>query len=139
MRVADTDPVVAAVQTNCHIADERHAGDMTLCIYLLQMREFYRWERGLAFGAPLPRDAVGAWIAEREGLWATLAGQDFVPLPCGPGDRVLDPFDVDAVNAWLHPRGATRLGFDIAATGQYWIDRHGTGQDRAMPAGAAGA
>ncbi len=105
MRVADTDPVVAAVQTNCHIADERHAGDMTLCIYLLQMREFYRWERGLAFGAPLPRDAVGAWIAEREGLWATLAGQDFVPLPCGPGDRVLDPFDVDAVNAWLHPRG----------------------------------
>ncbi|MCC6719057.1 MAG: Hint domain-containing protein [Acetobacteraceae bacterium] len=42
-------------------------------------------------------------------------------------------------HAWLHPRGATRLGFDIAATGQYWIDRHGTGQDRAMPAGAAGA
>ncbi|MDO9073018.1 MAG: hypothetical protein Q7U73_07115 [Rubrivivax sp.] len=105
MNAVDFDPVVAAVQTNCHIADERHAGDMTLCIYLLQMREFYRWERGLAFGAALPRDAVGAWIAEREMLWASLASQDFVPVPCGPGATSLDPFDVDAVNARLRPRG----------------------------------
>lgn len=105
MNARDFDPVVAAVQTNCHIADERHAGDMTLCIYLLQMREFFRWERGLAFGAPLAREAVGAWIAERELLWASLAAQDFVPLPCGPRASPLDPFDVDAVNARLRPRG----------------------------------
>ena len=105
MSAVDVAAVVAAVQTNCHIADERHAGDMTLCIYLLQMREFYRWESGLTFGASLPREAVGAWIAEREMLWASLAAQDFVPLPCGPGATVLDPFDVDAVNALLRPRG----------------------------------
>ena len=30
---------------------------MTLCSYLLQMREFHRWELGLPFGAPLARDA----------------------------------------------------------------------------------
>ncbi len=105
MNAVDFDPVLAAVQTNCHIADERHAGDLTLCIYLLQMREFYRWERGLDFGAPLAREAVGAWIAEREVLWASLAAQDFVTLPCGPGASALDPFDVDGINACLRPRG----------------------------------
>ena len=96
--------LVAAVQTNCHIADARHAADMTLCIYLLQMREFHRWERGLPFGAALARDAVGAWIADREALWSALEDQPFVPLPCGPAGA-LDPFDVDAVNACLRPAG----------------------------------
>jgi hypothetical protein len=43
--------LVQAVQTNCHIADARHAADLTLCTYLLQMREFYRWEQGLPLGA----------------------------------------------------------------------------------------
>ena len=45
------DVLVDAVQTNCDIADARHAADLPLCIYLLQMREFYRWEHGLTFGA----------------------------------------------------------------------------------------
>lgn len=105
MNAADVAAVVAAVQTNCHIADERHAGDMTLCIYLLQMREFYRWERGLAFGAALPRDAIGAWIAERELLWSSLEGRPFVPLPCGPPGTALEPFDLEGVNAQLRPHG----------------------------------
>jgi hypothetical protein len=97
--------LVEAVQTNCHIADARHAGDMTLCVYLLQMREFFRWERGLAFGAPLPRADVGAWIAERESLWSALEEQAFVPLPCAPDAAALDPFDVDAINTCLRPQG----------------------------------
>jgi hypothetical protein len=85
--------LVAAVQTNCHIADARHAADLTLCIYLLQMREFHRWERGLPFGAALSRDAVPVPQPE--------------PLPEGPGTAVatLDPFDVAAINACLRPRG----------------------------------
>ncbi|HSP01523.1 MAG TPA: hypothetical protein VLN90_08695, partial [Thioalkalivibrio sp.] len=32
-----------SVQRNCDIADARHAGNDTLCTYLLKMREFYRW------------------------------------------------------------------------------------------------
>jgi len=98
-------PLALAVQTNCHIADARHAADMTLCTYLLQMREFYRWERGLPFGAPLARDALGTWIAEREALWSSLEAQPFVALPCAPGAATLDPFDVDAINACLRPHG----------------------------------
>ncbi len=42
--------LIGAVQMNCHIADARHATDLSLCIYLLQMREFFRWEQGLEFG-----------------------------------------------------------------------------------------
>ena len=69
------------MQTNCHIADARSAADLSLCIYLLQMREFYRWEHGIAPLAPLPREAVGTWLAEREALWEALEPRDFVAVP----------------------------------------------------------
>jgi hypothetical protein len=99
------DPAVAAlaaaVQANCHIADARHAADLSLCNYLLQMREFYRWEHGLPFGAALPRDEVGAWLAARERLWAEVEGDDFAALP----PRAAEPFDTDALADWLAPRG----------------------------------
>ena len=103
MQRSSFERLVDAVQTNCHIADARHAADMTLCIYLLQMREFYRWEQGIAALQPLPRDAVGAWIAQREALWASLEGADFVPVPVQ--GRGFDPFEVDAVNAALRRVG----------------------------------
>ena len=51
--------LVAAVQANCHISDARHARNMTLCTYLLEMRECYRRERGFAPGVPLARAEVG--------------------------------------------------------------------------------
>ena len=97
------DALVEAVQTNCHIADARHAADLSLCIYLLQMREFYRWEQGLAFGAALDRQAVGRWLTAREALWAGLETRAFLPLPLGA--RVFDPLDADALNAALAPLG----------------------------------
>jgi hypothetical protein len=97
--------LVEAVQTNCHIADARHAADMTLCTYLLQMREFFRWESGLPFGATLARTEVGAWIAARESLWSALEEQAFTALPCAPGSAWLDPFEVEAVNACLRSQG----------------------------------
>jgi len=94
---------VADVQDNCDIADARHAADLPLCTYLLQMREFYRWASGRPFGAPLPRDAVGSWIAEREALWEPLQDQPFrQPVVDG---TAFDPFDTPAVNAALAPHG----------------------------------
>jgi Family of unknown function (DUF6866) C-terminal domain/Family of unknown function (DUF6866) N-terminal domain len=95
--------LVDAVQTNCHIADARGAADLTLCIYLLQMREFYRWEQGLAAQQPLSRDAIAQWLSDRETLWESLEGRDYESLPIGV-DQV-EPFDVDAVNARLQPHG----------------------------------
>ena len=97
-------PLIEAVQTNCHIADARHAADLSLCTFLLQMREFYRWEKGLPLGAALSRDAVGQWLARREAQWADLEDNDFVRLPAGEGGS-LDPFDVTGLNALLQPHG----------------------------------
>ena len=95
--------LVEAVQTNCHIADARGAADLTLCIYLLQMREFFRWERGIAPLQPLPRDAVAQWLVEREDLWASLEGCEFMPVPVA--GQVFEPFEVAAINAQLRPFG----------------------------------
>lgn len=96
--------LVEAVQTNCHIADASHAADLSLCTFLLQMREFYRWENGLPLGAALSREAVGHWLARREAHWADLEGRDFVRLPAG-GGTTFDPFDVAALNTLLQPQG----------------------------------
>ena len=105
--------LVRAVQTNCHIADARGAADLTLCIYLLQMRELYRWEQGIAALQPLPREAIAAWLAEREALWASLEEQDFAPLPLDGGDA--DPFDEALVNAQLQPHGLVYGAGHVAA------------------------
>ena len=95
--------LIEAVQTNCHIADAAHAADMTLCIYLLQMREFYRWEQRLPPLQPMAREAVGAWLTAREALWDGLEGQPWRALPLAQGE--VDPFDVPAANAALAPLG----------------------------------
>ncbi|MBI5718117.1 MAG: hypothetical protein HZC37_10575 [Burkholderiales bacterium] len=104
MSAAGAAGLVTCVQHNCHVADARHAAEMTLCTYLLQMREYFRWEQGIALGAPLAREAVGAWMAEREALWERLAQEDYRPLPLpGAAGGLADPFDVEAVNAALAP------------------------------------
>ena len=107
--------LVQTVQTNCHIADARHAADLSLCIYLLQMREFYRWEFDLAFGAALPREAVGRWIAQREALWEELEDRAFEPLPIG--NLQFDPMHAHAVNHELAPLGLV-YGAGLASAGQ---------------------
>ncbi len=101
--ISDFAPLLSAVQRNCNIADARHARDMTLCTYLLEMREFYRWEQDLPLGSPPPRDDVGRWITEREALWERISDEDFSVLPVA-GERV-DPFEAGAVNDALLPEG----------------------------------
>lgn len=103
MTPAELSRLAEAVQTNCHIADARGAADLTLCIYLLQMREFYRWEHGIAALQPLQREAIAQWLSDREALWETLEQRDYAPLPLEGGS--VDPFEVDAVNARLQPHG----------------------------------
>ncbi|MCL4184732.1 MAG: hypothetical protein KJ011_14925, partial [Burkholderiaceae bacterium] len=99
------DEVAAAVQRNCDLADAVHARDLSLCIYLLQMREFFRWERGLPLDVPPDRDQVGRWIAAREAHWEVLADQAapaFGQLPIGGG---IDAFDEAAANLRLAASG----------------------------------
>lgn len=103
MRPEAPQALVDAVQTNCHIADASHAADLSLCVYLLQMRELYRWEQRLPFGAELDRAAVGAWLAEREAQWSRLEGRASVAVPID--GREFDPLDVQGINAVLSPQG----------------------------------
>jgi hypothetical protein len=95
--------LVNAVQTNCDIADARHARDVSLCTYLLGMREFYRWEHQLPYGVSPPRDEVGRWISQREARWEDIAEAEFVAVPVAGQD--FDPFAAREVNAALAGSG----------------------------------
>ena len=96
-------------QSNADLADAWHAQSVSLCIYLLGMREYYRCEHGLPLVQPLPRDAIGAWIAARETAWDELRdapggdeGPQFRPLL---PERSRDPFDTDAIRDPLAAEG----------------------------------
>lgn len=95
--------LVAAVQRNCDIADARHGRDAALCSYLLEMREYFRWEHGLPLAAAPNAQSLGRWVDEREALWATLEAAEFAPLPVA-GAQV-DPFDSAAMNRALGDAG----------------------------------
>lgn len=126
-----TDTLVSAVQANCHRADARHASDLTLCTYLLQMREYFRWESGLPLTASLPRADVGAWIAARESLWDRLVDEPYARLPLD--GEAMDPFEADALNQRLHTEGwlygAGRLGgHDRGRPVFFLAERHAEGR-----------
>ncbi|HEY5291583.1 MAG TPA: hypothetical protein VIJ43_04640 [Burkholderiales bacterium] len=103
MPLSNFPELVQSVQRNCHIADARHAREMTLCNYLLEMREFFRWEHEVPLARSLPRQELGSWISEREALWDGLQADDLEPLRVGA--QTYDAFEVDAINAELVPHG----------------------------------
>ncbi len=84
------------VQLNCHISDASHAGNYTLCIYLLKMREYYRWEHALGFDDSIDNDDIGSWLTDRESLWEALEEKPFKPLFIG--NEEYEPFDIDGIN-----------------------------------------
>jgi hypothetical protein len=100
--------IVNAVQTNCHISDAQFAGDLTLCTFLLKMRELYRWENDLPFTQEMPTAAIGDWMNEREKLWEGVETADYVPLPLPGGEA--DPFEVEVINRTLAPAGFVYSG-----------------------------
>jgi len=101
-------PLLSAVQHNCHISDARHAGDYTLCVYLLKMREYFRWEKGYSFHDKLSQADVGDWLKERESFWETIEDEPYTELPVD--GRCYDPFDSEAMNAALYPYGLVYSG-----------------------------
>ena len=100
--------LATTVQRNCNISDARHAGDFTLCVFLLKMREYYRWENEIPFTGSLPKEDVGAWLEQREQMWDRLESSPFEPLALDAG--ALDPFDAERINRELLPRGYVYSG-----------------------------
>lgn len=105
---ADLASLSSTVQHNCHISDARHARSYTLCTYLLKMREYYRWEQGYPFDAPLPKDELGDWITGRENLWEELERDGFEVIRLEQG--ALDPFETTAINRELTAKGLVYSG-----------------------------
>ena len=91
------------VQKNCDISDARHARDYTMCVYLLKMREYYRWAKGYGMTEQLPRDDLGEWVLERERLWDDLESLDYESIPVA--GECHDPFHAEIINRKLVSRG----------------------------------
>jgi len=110
------------VQHNCHISDARFASDFTMCVYLLKMREYYRWEMGFAYSARLPHDDVGEWLTQRERLWETLEEKPFLPLEID--NSLYDPFDAEAINRALAGHGLVySAGYGAKAKPHFYLAR----------------
>src|SRR5574340_266667 len=103
LMVDNLSALIDTVQKNCTIADARHAREMTMCTFLLEMREYYRWEMEIPYGARLPKDELGDWLNARESLWDTVEEEDFAPLPLS--EAGIDPFEADDINRALIPQG----------------------------------
>ncbi len=99
----DARKLAASVQRNCHISDARFAGNYTLCIFLLKMREYFRWEQGIPLSQSLPRAALGEWLTAREEEWNRLEAASFTPLLID-GEE-FEPFAAEAINQRINPLG----------------------------------
>ena len=96
----DIKQLISDVQLNCHISDARHAGNYALCVYLLKMREFYRWEHKYPFSEKLSTDDIGNWLSQREELWEEVEDEEYHSIQIN--DETLDPFDSAAINQALN-------------------------------------
>lgn len=97
------EPIKAAVQNNCDIADARHAREMGMCNYLLAMRDYYRWEHGVPFGHQMKKSDIGNWLSQREARWNEIENDDYRSIQIDGID--LDPFDYAAINGKLLEHG----------------------------------
>ena len=96
------------VQRNCHISDAKYAGNYTLCIYLLKMREYYRWEKTFAYKQTLSTDNIGQWLTQREDLWDEIEDEDYALIELD--DQHYDPFDSASINEKLLEQGLVYSG-----------------------------
>ena len=90
------------VKMNCEITDARHARNMTMCIYLLEMQQYYRWQHGIPYSQHLPKDELGNWLTEKEKSWNEIGNKAYSDLDV---DGKIDPFDSETANRKLIPEG----------------------------------
>ncbi|NOX42394.1 MAG: hypothetical protein GXP19_01485 [Gammaproteobacteria bacterium] len=95
------------VQNNCHISDAYHAGNYSMCTFLLKMREYYRWEQQIPLSQPLPKSELGEWLVDRESMWQeiTSLNPDEEYLSLRINNKDLGPFDSTAINEIIQKEG----------------------------------
>ena len=100
--------IAKSVQLNCHISDAKYAGYYSLCVFLLKMREYYRWEQKIPLSHALTKSEVGNWLSQRESEWLDYEDQDLESLQIN--NRLFDPFDSPSINQKLNPEGYVYSG-----------------------------
>ncbi|RKZ33717.1 MAG: hypothetical protein DRQ37_08590, partial [Gammaproteobacteria bacterium] len=95
--------ICSVVQRNCDISDAAHARDYTMCVYLLKMREYYRWSKGLGFDSTLPVGDLGHWVEQREQFWDSLEDSEYQCVPLA--GSCVEPFDAQSINRSLSADG----------------------------------
>jgi hypothetical protein len=103
-----SDALCETVQHNCNIADAKHAGNFTMCVYLMKMREYCRWDKGYSCTDMMSKEEVGEWVTRRETLWGSLEQKPFKSIRID--GKLFDPFDTDAINRLLQSRGMVYSG-----------------------------
>lgn len=101
--MVEVNRITDVVQRNCDISDARHARSYTMCVYLLKMREYYRWARGHGRTARVDTSDLSRWVTDRERLWEELEPAEFDCVPAA--GTCLEPFAAREINADLVPRG----------------------------------
>ncbi len=104
----DIENLAKSVQTNCHISDAKFAGNYSLCVFLLKMREYYRWEKKIPLSQPLTKSDVGDWLSQRECEWSAFENRDLEPLLIE--SQEIDPFESSRINQLLNPEGYVYSG-----------------------------
>lgn len=103
----DLNRLTQTVQQNCHISDAFHAGNYSMCTFLMKMREYYRWENNIPLSEPLAKNEIGQWLINREMTWESITDNNpaaqYTTLQLDTRDA--DPFDVSLINNSLLEQG----------------------------------
>ncbi|MEE9446973.1 MAG: Sfum_1244 family protein [Arenicellales bacterium] len=100
---ADTERLIQSVQFNCDLSDREFAADYTICIYLIRMREYYRWVHDIAPNLALDQSTLMDWVTNKEADWAAMQTTDYLPLNWKGQEYSV--FDVQSINTFLRPQG----------------------------------
>lgn len=94
-----------SVQFNCDLSDSEFAADYSICIYLIRMREYYRWVHNISPNEPLEQSALMSWVSEAEARWEAIQGRSYAEVEFE--GRCYPPFEIARINKVLEPHGYT--------------------------------
>ncbi len=120
--IAAVAQLAAAVQENCDVADAQHARELGMCVYLLGMREYFRWMSDYPLGMAPPSERVREWITCQESRWDTVfdCKDAFAGIPFPDGDPV-DAFDEAEVNRRIGAMGLPERLLYGAGLGRFGV------------------
>lgn len=104
----DLAEVQKVVQYNCDLVDAQYAQNYGLCVYLLKMREYYRWRNNVLLSSELVNEEVHEWIADMEEHWDQILGQPYKGF--SSDSRAYEPFETNGINESLNLEGYVYSG-----------------------------